>query len=41
MEFNSPSLKDLESVISKNVAIIEATLEKTSLPKPSFKPDGL
>jgi 6-hydroxytryprostatin B O-methyltransferase len=41
MEFQNPTLKGLATAINKNVSIIDACLEHSSLPKPSFALDGL
>lgn len=41
MEFQNPTLKDLATAINKNVSIIDACLEHSPIPKPSFAVDGL
>jgi 6-hydroxytryprostatin B O-methyltransferase len=41
MELQNPTLKDLATRINKNVSAIDACLEQSSLPKPSFAIDGL
>jgi hypothetical protein len=41
MELQNPTLKDLATAIDKHVSLIDACLEHSSLPKPSFATDGL